>query len=111
MTTQQLLDAEQYISHCEIGYFTGPFSESAIRDDLQTRKARDSYSMMGTPPHRTNFLSEKKQFYYKDFNEVEQYLGLILGMLQNTYPAHTLIPRCERCKNQIVKLRNLVQNF
>jgi len=85
-----LTKAKRYIELCENNYFTtGLFCESTIKADLENR-------------------SEKKQFYLNDFNEVEKNLDLLLSCLPVN---HLFAPRCKRCKEQIGKLRNLVQNF
>ena len=92
MTTEQMAAAQEMIVQFEGIYFTGCFSEGTIKSDL-------------------NYRPEKRQFYIKDFDDTEETINLILSLLQKAYPNHALIPRFERCKNQIVKLRNLVRNF
>ena len=111
MTTEQLKAVEQYLDACETMYFSGSFSEGVIRDDLQARKTNDRISTMTSNPRQTYYLSEKKQFYYKDFDDAEQYLSSIVNGLKNISTNHALIPRCEKCKNQIGKLRNIVRDF
>ena len=111
MTTEQLVKAEQYIKLCESEFFTGTHSYSFITKDLETRKASDTYSTLGSNPRQTYLLSEKKQVYIKTFNEAEESINLVLNMLQKTYPNHMLISKGERCKKQIVELRKLVRDF
>ena len=111
MATEQLAKAEQYINLCESEFFTGTHSYDFITKDLETRKASDTYSTLGSNPRQTYLLSEKKQVYFGIFDEVDDNINLILNMLRTTYPNHALISKCERCKNQIVKLRGLVRNF
>jgi hypothetical protein len=106
-----LTKAKHYIEQCEQGYFTGVFSEDAIKNDLQNRKARDQYSTLGSNPRQTDHLSEKKRFYFKDFDARQEDFDFIIKELQSINKNHALIPKCERCKNQVAKLRNLVRNF
>ena len=108
MTQEQLVLAERQINLCESEFFTGTHSESFITNDLQTRKASDRYSTMGSNPRQTYLVAEKKQVYYATFNDADSNLNLIISMLDKNHP---FISRCERCKNQIAKLHNLVQNF
>ena len=107
-TGQWMAEVERVVGACEEMYFTGWFSESVIKDDLQKRKTRDSLSTMGSNPRQTYHLSEKKQFYLKDFDDVEKRLNEFLDGLPRT---HELYKRSERCKNQIIKLREIVRNF
>ena len=108
MTTEQLMAAERYIKSCENDYFTGSFNESYIRNDLQTRKASDTYSTMGSSGRQTNHLSQKKQFYYDDFDNTE---GTVDGLLRTLPKTHALFSRCEKLKKELTKLRELVRNF
>ena len=111
MTTEQVNKAEEFIIFCESEFFTGTHSVSFITKDLQTRKASDRYSTLGSNSRQTNLLSAKKQVYFETFNNVYNGINLYLNMLQKSYPNHALISRCERCKEQIEKLRNIVQDF
>ena len=108
MTAEQL---ERYITQFEHVYFTGPYGEETITKDLQNRQASDRLSTLGSNPRQTYLVSEKKKVYFEHFDKLEEDLKLGLGMLQKSYPNHALIPRFERCQNQVAKLRNLVQNF
>ena len=110
MTPEQLKGAEQLLNSYEKDYFTGAFSESTIKDDLQTRKASDAYSRMGSGPP-TNYLSQKKQFYYNDFDDTEEYLNRIDKMLSGQPKTHPLLLRSAKCRSQITKLREIVRNF
>ena len=112
MTPNEFLAAlNKFIEYCEESYFTGAFSESVIKDDLQSRKASDTYSTLGSNPRQTNQLAEKKQFYINDFNSVEDELDTWIRKIREVNPDHPWIARCEKCKNQIVKLRKIVRNF
>ena len=112
MTNAEFLtSAKQYLEQIEDIYFTGCFSESVIETDLENRKASDRYSTMGSNPRQTNLLWEKKQYYFQDFDEKEQSFNFIISKLRSITLNHEWIPRVERCKNQIVKLRNLVRDF
>ena len=108
MTTEQLTISERHVALCESELFTGSHSEGFITNDLQTRRASDRYSTMGSNPRQTYLVAEKKQVYYATFDDAEKNINYILSNLEKNHP---LISRCERCKNQIVKLRNLVRNF
>jgi len=101
MTTEQL---EKAISQYEYVYFTeDSYSEYSIRNDLDMRKTLDMYD-------GRNSLSEKKQVYFRDFDNNKDFLNSMLEYLKNT-ANYTLIPRCKRCIEQIDKMHNLVQNF
>ena len=93
-------------------FFTGAFSESIIRDDLQIRKRRDSCSTLGSSGIQTYELRAKKDFYIKEFNDSLNLINQILNEVRThqSWDA-TLISRCEKCKNQANKLLGIVRNF
>ena len=96
MTNAEFLtNTKKYLELCEHEYFIGDASESAIKADLV--KASD--------------LSGKKQFYLKEFEERLLSLDFILGKLPSITRNHPWIQRGEKCKTQIIKLGNIVQNF
>ena len=104
--------AGQLIALYEKEYFTGSFSEKVIRDDLQSRKASDAYSKMGSSGRQTYLLPEKKNFYIKEFTSGLNDINTVL----NATKAHqswdsALISRCEKCRDQADKLLNIVRNF
>ena len=101
-------EIEQSISQIEREYFTGAFSESVIRNDLQNRKAMDSYSTLGSTGRQTNELGNKKDFYIQDFN------GIIaaINKVQTMYSSNSeFVSRCDRCINQINRLLGIVRSF
>ena len=109
MTTEQMEAAEKLVKEVENMYFTGSFSERSIKDDLESRKLRDQYSTMGSNPYQTNTLFEKKRVYMKYFDDNEGGINMVLSFKENLKPE--LISKCEKCKKEIARLRNLVQNF
>ena len=136
-TSEEVLyKIERALAYLEIELFTGSFSESVVKNDLQLRNAMDSYSTLGsretqtgipeddpleifnsphkqTPLHlkekgfQTYELSNKKSFYLDSFGKD---LELINTCLKYSLPA-SYIDRLERCKNQVNKLREIVLNF
>ena len=63
MTQQEILmKLKQHLESCESEYFTGSFSEGAIKTDLENRRAIDAYSTMGSNPRQTYQLSQKNSF-------------------------------------------------
>jgi hypothetical protein len=109
MTNEEILmSLKNFLEQCEYDYFTGSFSESTIVADLKNRKAIDGLSTMGSSGQQTYRVREKKQVYFSDFDKSEQFIDRIL---KQTPSDHEWLPRFERCKNQIIKLRNLVQDF
>jgi len=101
-------EIEQGIAQIEQAYFTGPFCESVVRDDLQCRKAMDSYSTFGSVGRQTNELGEKKDFYIQDFNNILD----VINRVQSDYSNNSVfVSRCERCKIQINRLLNIVRDF
>jgi len=70
-----------------------PFRETSIRGILEM------CTMLGS-----NSVAEKKREFLKDFDENQEFLEKLKG-----HPMFT--SRCEKCIEQIDKLRNLVQNF
>ena len=105
--------AEQYIAKIEQGYFNnGAFSESNVKDDLENRRALDSYSMLGSSPRQTYELRAKKEFYFNDFNNNIGTIKNILSELQKYQPENKmLISKCEKCLNELNKLQDIVRNF
>ena len=103
---------EQGISQIEQAYFNGAFSDSVIRDDLQTRKAMDTYSTFGSTGRQTNELAKKKDFYIRDFNDVLNTIDLVINWMRDNQPGNSsFITRCENCKTQINKLLSIVRSF
>ena len=100
------MTAEEYIRLCENSYFTGSFSESVIKRDLEDKKTIDRMSRLGS--RQTNCLAEKKQFYKNDFDKTEQMLNTIL---RDSTSNNQLMQRCRMCKDQINNLRNIVEKF
>ena len=88
--------------------FTGSFSESNVRKDLQHRKAMDMYSTMGSSGRQTNELSQKKRVYIDNFTEDIQ---VIKAAQSHLVPSHPYYSRLERCKKQAEKLIDIVSNF
>jgi len=103
--------AGQLIALYEQGYFTGgSFSESTIRDDLQTRKASDAYAKMAG--RWSNELDKKKSFYIQEFSNGLSTIKTILDAVRTHQSWDTmLISRCEKCINQANKLHDIVRNF
>lgn len=98
---------ENFISQVEKGYFEGgPYSESIVKEDLQTRRASDIYSTVGSAG--TNRLREKKEFYVKNFNEI---LENIEYVMDKEKADHSFLSKCVKCKNQLNKLLAVVRNF
>ena len=102
------MTTEELIASFERELFTGAFSESAIKADLENRRAMDNLSTMGSWGRQTNKLSEKRNFYIETFYEV---LGHIDSILEHTKSDSSFIPRCEKCKNQANRLLDIVRNF
>jgi len=96
---------EEFIVSFEREFFTGSYSESAIKADLEARKTMDSLSTMGSSGMQTNRLGEKRNIYFQDFENVLYHIDRISK--EDT----TFISRCERCKSQVNKLKDIVSNF
>ena len=96
---------EELIVSFEREFFTGWYSESAIKADLENRKAMDSLSTMGSSGMQTNRLGEKRNIYFQDFKNVLYHIDRI------SKEDSAFISRCERCKNQVNKLYDFVRNF
>ena len=88
-----LVAMKEHLKGCEYDFFTGPFSENNIKADIEIKK-------------RTGGLSEKKQFYLKSFDETEKFIDNVLKQLPSN---HEWFARYKRCKDQIVRLRELVK--
>lgn len=102
--------AEKFIIIIEQFYSTEvSFSESFIRSDLETRAAQDRIKQM--QGIWTNELEKKKSFYYQCFDESLSKINSVLECARIHCWDTNFIARCERCKEQVKKLRNLVQNF
>ena len=108
MTFDQI---ERIISLYEKSY-SGPFSESTVKDDLENKRALDSYSMLGSSPRQTHELRAKKDFYIKEFNDNLIYINKILdaARIHRSWDS-MFISRCEKCKNEANKLLGIVRNF
>jgi len=96
---------EELIVSFEREFFTGSYSESAIKADLEARRTRDNLSRMGSYGMQTNMLGEKREIYFQDFDLVLNHIDRISK--EDT----TFISRCERCKNQVNKLYDFVRDF
>ena len=101
------MTAEEFIVSFERELFTGSFSESFIKNDLEARKTRDTLSTMGSGM-RTNLLGEKRKIYIQDFKNV---LGIIEKAKDEYSHDSEFLSRCERCKNQANRLLDIVLNF
>jgi len=85
---------EELIVSFEREFFTGSYSESTIKTDLAYR------STLGAGK-----LEEKRKIYFQDFDLVLTHIDRILR--EDT----ALISRCERCKNQVNRLSDIVRGF
>jgi len=94
---------EQIISQIEQIYFTGSFSESTIRNDLQLRKSMDIRS-----GGQTNNLGEKRSFYIQ---EIDIVLNLLKKMQTACSDDSAFVSRCKRCEDQVNKLLAIVRSF
>lgn len=100
-------ECKHFISQVEEGYFDpGPYGESFIIKDLQTRRTLDTIN-----PSR-NEVSYKKGIYNQEFKRI---LDGILDVLQWAKKNHQtdldFINRLNNCKNQLEKLQNILRNF
>ena len=92
---------KQFINEFKRIYFTGSFSEGAIKNDLHTKKLLDICS-------GSNALWEKKQFYFKNFEDNTA----LIDKCQSLLPyGHELIYQLERCKVALKILREVVESF
>jgi len=103
--------AKDFIALCEMDFFSGAFSESVIRADLENRKAMDRLSTMGSSGMQTNELRNKKNYYIQDFDNCLSGITQVLDWARNNHWDTMFISRCERCKEQVNKLHDIVRNF
>ena len=97
------------ISNAEHNLFTGPFSETFIIKDLETRKTADT---PGEYAGTTDKLDEKKRFYIQYYSEWQSSLDAVLEWLRTNQPwDSSLISSCETCKDQVTSLFELVRRF
>ena len=94
---------EQIISQIEQIYFTGSFSESTIRNDLQLREAMDIRS-----GGQKNNLGEKQSFYIQE-------IDIVLDLLKKVQTAYSnesaFVSRCKRLEEHVNKLLAIVRSF
>jgi len=81
-----LIIAEKLIVLTEESLFLGAFSESIVKNDLETRKAMDRLSKMGSKG-ATNALAEKKDVYFRNFAEWREDIDTVLKGLRGLSPA------------------------
>ena len=100
-------ECNRFISQIEQTFFdSGPYGESVIIKDLQTRRAMDAFNPSG------NELSNKKKIYYKDFETaLDGIWGVIKWAYDNRQNDLVFKNRLIKCKNQLEKLQNIVRNF
>jgi len=139
ISSEVLYKIEQALVHFEVELFTGSFSESFIRNDLQLRSARDRYSTLGSreaqtgikedpefdsdgvriPPHKQTLLHLKeKGFQTHEFsNKKDFYLDSfdkdleLINICLSYSPPTSYVNRLERCRNQVTKLIDIVRNY
>jgi len=107
LSNEQMNKIEELTAYFEKEHFYGVFSESTIRTDLETRAARDRLSRLGSSGRQTNNLGEKKRVYYDSFDKDIELINKMLSL----NPPSSYISRLEKCKNQVNKLYDFVQNF
>jgi len=98
-------EIEQFISSVEREYFTGVFSESTIRNDLQLRKSMDIRS-----GGQANNFREKQGYYIQHFDRILGDIDFAIDWVQNNNCPQKpeFISRCERCKEQVNRLLEIV---
>jgi len=112
MTSEEYIaNVERVIAQCEDVYFTGCFSESFIKNDLESRRTLDM--IRRNSGRGSDEESMKKRFYLEDFDNREEFLDDFLRQMQvaDFNPNHPWVMKFERIKNQIVRLRDIVRNF
>ena len=109
--------AKMIIEKFEEMYFRSTaFSEKTVREDLQIRKAMDTYSSFGSSG-KTKELYNKQQVYYSIFNQDTSNLNKALKPINQLKKEHPdckriqeMISRFEKCLSQIDRLFNIVKN-
>jgi len=104
---------KEFIDKFEREYFTGPYSESSIKADLESRRAMDGLSTMGSSGRQTNRLGEKRSIYIKEFNDLlDSTINPILEWAKTNCSDDTVfISSCENCKTQVNRMLDIVRNF
>lgn len=103
---------EQNLKILEEVLSTGPYSRSFVEKDLQTRKAKDRYSTMGSSGRQTYELSAKKKVYEQTFDnwvsDIDHNLNYLGGEndLQKRLKALS-----KKVRQQIEDLRSLVREY
>jgi len=107
--------AKELIASYEREFLTGSFSESNIITDLEMCRTKDSLSTLGSLGRQTYELSAKRNWYIETCNEVLNGINRILYLEQEEInhcsEDTTFVSRCENCKNQVIKMLNIVRNF
>lgn len=88
----------------------GPYSRNSVYNDLQTRKAMDTYSRMGSGG-RTYKLIEKKREYEKSFDDWFYNLRISMTFLDSQPSKNHLIQMCKELQQKVEQLSDLVQSF
>ena len=97
----------EYINRVEQVYFFGAYSEDTVRKDLQLRKNMDVRGGW-----QSNNLREKQSVYIEHFNSVLGDINFVINQVGTNRPNDsTFISRCERCKNQVNNLLEVVRSF
>jgi len=102
------MNYKELITLFERDFFTGAFSESAIIADLEATESMDRLSTLGSSGRQTYMLSEKRNIYFQDFDYALEKIDEAIDEYQWD---NEFISRCERCKNQINLLSDIVRNF
>ena len=99
---------EETVIQLENDLFTGAFSESVVRSDLEARATKDRLSKYGSSGRQTDELGQKKRVYNENFQEYIDLINTVLGLLDSSHP---YVSRLKRCENQVNKLRGIVSGF
>jgi len=104
---------KEFIAKFEREYFTGPYSESSIRADLEARRSMDRLSTLGSSGIQTYKLREKRNIYTQEFNELlDSTINPILDWAKKNCPDDTIfISSCENCKNKVNRMLDIVRDF
>ena len=107
--TQQL---ENFIGFLENAIFVDAFSAGDVQNTLGAIRTLEIIGRNTSNPS----VSEKKDFYNRNFDDWEQTLTQIKSVLEapalsGNSSVSSLLKRCKECEQEIHKIRNVILNF
>ena len=109
--TAELAQLEDFIGFLENAIFADAFSADNVQNTLGAIRTLEIIGRATSPS-----VSEKKDFYHRNFDDWTQTLLQIKSVLEapalsESSNATSLLKRCTECEQEIHKIRDVIWNF